>query len=196
MTQQERKIAAINKILSSAEVYIKKNGINNLDINEICREAGFTKGAFYHHFKNKQHLLLELLNRWINNITSQVKIPDENLDTIDLIIYIIEKLSPAFEQAEKQLPIFLELYIKAINDKNLREYVLKTYDNFLLFFTSVLKYGMGKGTIKSGNPIQVSKILFSITLGLLIQGLIDPTGEDWIEIAKTSMKMLLSNKQS
>ncbi|MHB1275122.1 MAG: TetR/AcrR family transcriptional regulator [Candidatus Humimicrobiaceae bacterium] len=196
MTQQERKIAAINKILLSTEIYIKKNGINNLDINEICREAGFTKGAFYHHFKNKQHLLLELLNKWINNITEQVKLPDKKLDTIDLIIYVIEKISPAFEQSEKQLPIFLELYIKAINDKNLKEYVLQTYDNFLLFFTSILKYGMEKRSIKSGNPLHVSKILFAITLGLLIQGLIDPTGEDWNELAKTSIKMLLSNKYS
>ena len=194
MTQQERKIAAINKILSATEVCIKKNGINNLDINEICKEAGFSKGAFYHHFKSKQHLLLELLNKWIKNITEQVIIPDKKLDTIDLIIYVIEKLSPAFEQSEKQLPIFLELYIKAINDKNLKEYVLQTHENFLLFFTSVLKNGMEKGTIKSGNPLHVSKILFSITLGLLIQGLLDPEGEDWNELAKTSIKMLLSNK--
>ena len=194
MTQQERKIAAINKILSATEICIKKNGINNLDINEICLEAGFTKGAFYHHFKSKQHLLLELLNKWIKSITEQVKIPDKKLDTIDLIIYVIEKLSPAFEKSEKQLPIFLELYIKAINDKNLKEYVLQTHENFLLFFTSVLKNGMEKGTIKSGNPLHVSKILFSITLGLLIQGLIDPAGEDWNELAKTSIKMLLSNK--
>lgn len=194
MTQQERKIAAINKILSATEVCIKKNGINNLDVNEICKEAGFSKGAFYHHFKSKQHLLIELLNNWIKNITEQVKIPDKKLDAIDLIIYVIEKISPAFEQSEKQLPVFLELYIKAINDKNLKEYVLQTHDNFLLFFTSVLKDGMKKGTIKSGNPLHVSKILFSITLGLLIQGLIDPAGEDWNELAKTSIKMLLSNK--
>ena len=195
MTQKERKIAAINKILSATEIYIKENGISNLDINKICRKAGFSKGAFYHHFKSKQHLLLELLNRWINNITEQVEIPDKKLDAIDLIIYVIEKLSPAFERSEKQLPIFLEFYIKSINDKNLKEYVSQTHDNFLLFFTSVLKDGMEKGTIKKGNPLHVSKILFSITLGLLIQGLIDPAGEDWTELAKTSIKMLLSDKE-
>ena len=194
MTQQERKIAAINKILCAAELCIKENGINNLDINDICREAGFSKGAFYHHFRSKQHLLLELLNKWIKNVTQQVKIPDEKLDTIDLIVYVIEKLSPAFEQSEKQLPIFLEFYIKAINDKNLKEIVLQTHDNFLLFFTSLLKNGMENGNIKKGNPLQVSKILFAITLGLLIQGLIDPAGEDWKELSKTSIKMLLSNK--
>jgi AcrR family transcriptional regulator len=196
MTQQERKIASVNKILSATETCIRKNGINNLDINEICQEAGFTKGAFYHHFKSKQHLLIELLNRWLNNITEQFKIPDEKLGGVDLIIYIIEKISPAFAQSEKQLQIFLEFYAKAINDKNLKEFALQTNNNFLSFFTSVIKNGMEKGAIKKGDPLQVSKILFSITLGLSIQGLIEPAGEDWTELAKTSVKMLLSDKQA
>ncbi|MCL4385480.1 MAG: TetR/AcrR family transcriptional regulator [Actinobacteria bacterium] len=193
MTQYERKIAAINKILNSAENYIKKNGINSLDINEICKEAGLTKGAFYHHFKNKQHLLLELLNRWINKVSSQVEIPiSGDFNTTELIFYIIEKMSPSFEQAESQLPIFLELYIKAISDKNLKKYVLKSYNSFLDFFSDLLKEGMSKGYIKKENPTQVAKILFSITLGLLIQGLIDPSGENWNELAKKSVRMLLS----
>jgi len=191
MTQLERKINSINKILAAAEDYIKKNGINNIDINKICSSAGLTKGAFYHHFENKQHLLLELLNKLIKDITESFKIPNQEIDTVDLLVYIIDKLSPAFENSEKQLPIFLELYIKAINDKNLRVYVLQSYNSFISFLTSVLKDGIEKKTIKSGDPARISKIIFSITFGLLVQGLIDPESEDWKEMAKTSIRMLL-----
>lgn len=195
MTQYERKIATINKIFAAAEECIKDNGICTIDINEICSTAGITKGAFYHHFRSKQHLLLELLNRWINNVSMQVEIPQfKNSSTVDLLIYIVEKMSPAFKQAENQLPIFLELFVKAISDKDLREYVLKSYDSFLFFFSGLIKDGMEKGLIKKGDPLRISKILFSITLGLLIQGLIDPKGEDWEKLAKTSIEMLLSNK--
>jgi len=193
MTQHERKVATINKILNSAENYIKKNGINSLDINEICKEAGLTKGAFYHHFKNKQHLLLELLNKWVMTVSSQIEIPTSiDFNTINLISYIIDKMTPSFEQAESQLPIFLELYIKAISDKNLKKYVLKSYNSFLDFFSNLLKEGMLKGYIKKDNPTQLAKILFSITLGLLIQGLIDPSSEKWDELAKKSVDLLLS----
>lgn len=149
MTQYERKIAAINKIFIAAEKCIKNNGINSIDINEICREAGLTKGAFYHHFHSKQHLLLELLNRWITNVSSQVEIPkSKDINTIDLLLYIVERMYPSFEQAESQLPIFLELYVKAINDKDLKKYVLKSYNNFLIFFNGILKDGSKKDLLK------------------------------------------------
>jgi AcrR family transcriptional regulator len=195
MTQYERKIATINKIFAAAEECIKDNRISTIDINEICNTAGISKGAFYHHFRSKQHLLLELLNRWINNVSTQVEIPQfKDFNTIDLLVNIVDKMSPAFKQAESQLPIFLELFVKAISDKDLREYVLKSYNSFLFFFSGLLKDGIKKKLIKNEDPLRISKILFSITLGLLIQGLIDPTGEDWEKLAKISIEMLLSNK--
>jgi len=195
MTQYDRKIATINKIFAAAEECIKDNRISTIDINEICNTAGISKGAFYHHFRSKQHLLLELLNRWINNVSTQVEIPQfKDFNTIDLLVNIVDKMSPAFKQAESQLPIFLELFVKAISDKDLREYVLKSYNSFLFFFSGLLKDGIKKKLIKNEDPLRISKILFSITLGLLIQGLIDPTGEDWEKLAKISIEMLLSNK--
>lgn len=193
MTQEERKITSINKMLDSAEQYIAENGIGNIDIIEISKMSGLTKGAFYHHFKSKQHMLLELLNRWVIKVSSSVEFSQyKDINTIDLILNIIDSITPAFESSSNQLPIFIKLYAEAINDRNLRKYVLKSYNSFISFFTDVLKNGMDKGFIKEGNPEKVSKILFSITMGLLIQGLIKPEGENWVDMAKESVKLLLT----
>jgi Transcriptional regulator len=193
MTQEERKTTSINKILDSAEEYIQKNGMNNIDINKICKSAGLTKGAFYHHFQNKQQLLLVIFNRWIKRVSSEVEITKyKNINTVDLILHIIDRITPAFENTSNQLPIFIELYTKAISDKNSRTYVLESYNNFISFFSDLLKNGMVKGFIKKADSIKVSKILFSINLGLLIQGLIDPESEDWSEMAKESIRLLLT----
>ena len=193
MTQEERKITSINKILDSAEEYIQKNGMNNIDINKICKSAGLTKGAFYHHFQNKQQLLLEIFNRWIKRVSSEVEITGyKNINTVDLIFHIIDRITPAFENASNQLPIFIELYTEAISDRNSRTYVLESYNNFISFFSGLLENGMARGFIKKADPVKVSKILFSINLGLLIQGLIDPEGEDWPEMAKESIRLLLT----
>jgi AcrR family transcriptional regulator len=193
MTQEERKTASINKILDSAEEYIQKNGMNNIDINRICKSAGLTKGAFYHHFQNKHQLLLEIFNRWIKRVSSEVEITGyKNINTVDLIFHIIDRITPAFENASNQLPIFIELYTEAISDKNSRTYVLESYNNFISFFSELLKNGMAKGFIKKADPVKISKILFSINLGLLIQGLIDPESEDWPEMAKESIRLLLT----
>ena len=193
MTQEERKTTSINKILDSAEEFIQKNGINNVDINKICKSAGLTKGAFYHHFQNKQQLFLEIFNRWIKRVSSEVEITGyKTINTVDLIFHIIDRITPAFENASNQLPIFIELYTEAISDSNSRTYVLESYNNFIAFFSDLLKNGMVKGFIKNADPAKVSKILFSINLGLLIQGLIDPESENWPEMAKESIRLLLT----
>ncbi len=137
MTQEERKITSINKILDSAEGFIQKNGMNNIDINKICESAGLTKGAFYHHFQNKQQLLLEIFNRWIKRVSSEVEITGyKNINTVDLIFHIIDRITPAFENASNELPIFIELYTEAISDRNSRTYVLESYNNFISFFSA------------------------------------------------------------
>ena len=56
MDKEKRKEESKNIILSTAEKYFAEHGIKETDIIEICREAGLTRGAFYHHFSTKQQL--------------------------------------------------------------------------------------------------------------------------------------------
>jgi len=192
MDKEKRKEESKNIILSTAEKYFTEHGIKETDIIEICREAGLTRGAFYYHFSTKQQFLLELLDRWINRMAGQLELAQfKSKDPLEILMEITEKMQPAFEQAGKQLPIFLELYIKSINDPYLKKHVAKSYNSFLTFFANVVNDGIKKGSIKKVDPEEVSKILFAITIGLLIQGLINPQGAHWDELAKKSIRLLL-----
>lgn len=192
MRQELRKIASINKILAAAEEYIKKSSIEEIDIDEICKQAGLTKGAFYHHFKSKQHLLLELFNRWVTKVASRLDISlSADRAVTEIIFDIMDRIQPLFEQNEKQLPIFLKLYLDGISDKDLKKPVMESYKSFLTFFTQIVITGSKKDSIKNENPEEISKILFALTVGLLVQGLITPKGANWSELAKKSVKMLL-----
>ncbi|MBM3705658.1 MAG: TetR/AcrR family transcriptional regulator [Actinobacteria bacterium] len=194
MTQDERKQKSINKILGAAEQHLSEDGIEKMDIGKICRQAGLTKGAFYHHFGSKQQLLLELLDRWIKKISSEVNsAPFYSMEAPEIFNTIIDRMQPAFEKAGKQLPVFLELYVKAISDMNLRSYTLKSYESFLKFFSGIISEGTKKGSIKKSlDPDGTAKLLFAITIGLLIQGLLNPDGADWAVLAKESIRALFS----
>ncbi|MBM3710612.1 MAG: TetR/AcrR family transcriptional regulator [Actinobacteria bacterium] len=201
MKQELRKITSINKILTAAEEFIQKKGIEAIDIDEISRSAGLTKGAFYHHFKSKQHLLLELFNRWISNIANKLEIsPPFGKTATEIIVDIVDKIQPAFEQYDKELPAFLELYLRAINDKDIKKPVMKSYKNFLAFFSQMLAIeaiqSPAKPATDKENPEDIARILFALTIGLVIQGLMNPKGTNWNELAKKSVKMVLGNKTS
>ncbi|MBU4293608.1 MAG: TetR/AcrR family transcriptional regulator [Actinobacteria bacterium] len=192
MNKEQRKIDSRNNILNAAEKYFTEKGIGETDIDEICRMASLTRGAFYHHFPTKQQFLIELLDRWVNKMAIQLSsIQFESKNSVEILTEIAEKMQPVFEQAGRQLPIFLELYIKAINDPKLKKYVLKFNTSFLTFFANAINGGVKKGSIKKTDTEDISKILFAITIGLLMQGLINPLGTNWGKLAKKSIRLLL-----
>ena len=181
-----------NSILKAAAICFAEKGYDKTDVDEICRKANLTKGAFYHHFSSKQELFLNMLDQWVKRVAGKLDLNElKSVSTLDLLLSIPEKFEPAFEEVDKQLPIFLQLYIKAISDEDLNRIVLKSYKEFLTFFKTIIKKGIREGSIKKVNPDDAAKILFSLTIGLLMQGLLSPEAEDWVELARKSILMVL-----
>ena len=54
----------------AAERLVLENGLSGTRIDQVCREAGVTKGRFYHHFESKQHMALALLEHFFERVVS------------------------------------------------------------------------------------------------------------------------------
>jgi len=192
MKQVLRGKATKKSILNAAAACFSEKGYDKTDVDQICRKANLTKGAFYHHFSSKQELFLEMLNQWVRRVAGLLDLNEfKSKNTLELILSIPEKFKPAFEEVDKQLPIFLQLFIKAISDKDLNKMALKSYNEFLTFFTAIIKQGIKDGSIKKVKPDDAAKVLFSLTIGLLMVGLLNPEAEDWVELARKSILMVL-----
>jgi TetR/AcrR family acrAB operon transcriptional repressor len=50
-------------IVAAAIKLFLRDGVSQTTLEKIAAEAGYTRGAVYHHFENKTELLLELLRR-------------------------------------------------------------------------------------------------------------------------------------
>lgn len=59
MTAATAKIDARTRLLDAAIHVIRAQGYTATTVDDICREAGLTKGAFFHHFKSKEDLGVE-----------------------------------------------------------------------------------------------------------------------------------------
>jgi TetR/AcrR family transcriptional repressor of nem operon len=51
------------RILEAAEGLVRQKGFGATTVDDICKVAGVTKGVFFHYFKSKNALGLELLHR-------------------------------------------------------------------------------------------------------------------------------------
>ena len=195
MRQKLRSKATKESILKAASECFTIEGYDQTDVDGICRKANLTKGAFYYHFSSKQELFLELLEQWINRVAEKLDFSNiKSQDILRLISTIPNIFSSIFIEARNQLPVFLELYVKSITDSDLKKTVIKSYEKFIEFFTEMIEIGIDNGSIRKDiHPKDGAKILFSLTIGMVLQGLLRPRGSDWVDLSKKCIKILLGN---
>ena len=56
--------AARQKLLDAALLLIRIRGYAATTVDDLCAEAGVTKGAFFHHFKSKEALAVVAADYW------------------------------------------------------------------------------------------------------------------------------------
>ena len=64
-TQAERRARSRSALLESAARGLSRYGYGNLVLEEVAREAGYTRGALYHQFKDKENLALAVIE-WVH----------------------------------------------------------------------------------------------------------------------------------
>jgi AcrR family transcriptional regulator len=65
LTQTERRARSRSALLESAARGLSRCGYSNLVLEQVAREAGYTRGALYHQFKDKEELALAVIE-WVN----------------------------------------------------------------------------------------------------------------------------------
>jgi len=64
-TQVERSARTRNALLESAARGLSRYGYSNLNLERVAADAGYTRGALYHQFADKQALVLAVID-WVD----------------------------------------------------------------------------------------------------------------------------------
>jgi AcrR family transcriptional regulator len=88
-TQAERSARSRSALLESAARGLSRYGYANLVLEQVASEAGYTRGALYHQFKDKEDLVLAVID-WVDQTWQQEvgrlieREPDPAVALIDL----------------------------------------------------------------------------------------------------------------
>jgi AcrR family transcriptional regulator len=187
---QQRSEETRAHILSAAQKKFASSGYDAASVDDICAEAGVSKGAFYHHFPSKQAAFLALFEDWLNGVdrgleaARQPTVP-ETLTTMSRMLPLI------FSQAGGQLPMFLEFWLQASRDKTIWKATIAPYKRYQDYFAALVKQGIAEGSFRKVDPHSAAQVIVSVAVGLLLQGLIAPENTDWQKTAEQSMKILM-----
>jgi AcrR family transcriptional regulator len=189
---QQRGQESRDRLLSAAEECFAQHGYEATGVAEICRHAGLSKGAFYHHFASKQALFMELLSRWLGRLDGQLAdIRTATPSVAASLDQMAQMLQRIFDDASGQLPIFIEFMDQAMHDPVIWKATIAPYRRYRAFFAEMIAQGIAEGSLRQVDPDLAANMLVSLAVGILLQGVLDPDGPDWSRVAQASVELLV-----
>jgi AcrR family transcriptional regulator len=192
MSLQQRAIETRSRILEAAEKRFALEGYDATGVAEICKEAGVSKGAFYHHFNSKQEVFLELLQNWLDGMNKQLSVLGRAKGEVpERILSMTRVVRVVLQAAQHGLPIYLEFWNRALRDPEVMETMIEPFREYRDFFAGMLEEGVEDGTLELQDASIAAQVILSFALGLLVQGIIDPDGADWEQVSIEGISLLL-----
>src|SRR5574341_942153 len=65
LNREQKKTLTRERLLKAAERVFARRGYGGASLDDVAEEAGFSKGAIYSNFKNKEDLFLALVDQHI-----------------------------------------------------------------------------------------------------------------------------------
>lgn len=189
---QQRGIETRARLLEVAVECFAESGYEATSVAEICRRTGVSKGAFYHHFAGKQALFLELFQHWLDQIDEQLQEARDSAQSVDEALRSMAgSARHVFTTAGDQLPMFLEFWTQAAHDPAVWHTIVAPYRRYHSLFAGLVRQGIAEGSLRPVDSELAARVIVSLAVGLVLQGLLDPEAADWGWTAEEGVQLLL-----
>lgn len=168
-SRAEAKQASREALIKSAMELMPKKGID-VSLDELCAHAGYTRGAFYVHFKNRDELTLEVMTvngeLWLNSIFS----PKPNGEAENLITMVQRFLS---EMVSGTYPISQEAGLRphqlleaCARSKPIKQRYLDLIADSIRRLTENVKQSQADQQLSQTlDPEQIASLLLALAIG-------------------------------
>jgi AcrR family transcriptional regulator len=152
------------QIITSALEIISEEGVKNLTMKKIANRIGISDAALYRHFKNKQELMLVMIETVGMNLVTKISLSGSNVDNpVDRLEEILHNHLTYLEK-NKGIPRLIFSETVHQNDPILRNSVLKIVNQYLDLIRGILLQAKETGQVKENIDIEATAMAF---LGLV-----------------------------
>jgi len=175
-----------DKILQAVYKITKDEGYGSVSIQLVADVAGLSKATVYHHFEDKDDLMLSFYECVLGKIADRID-QVQIADPIDRLHWMIDRMvlgGLADEEPTRtgdEIPIgadsgpadplrtFMEIRVQAIHEEAYRDRLSTIDQAFRDVFTSAIQDGMEQGQIREIDPERTADILYTLLLGGLLR---------------------------
>lgn len=166
--------AAREKILDAGLLLFAQKGLAATGVTEIAKEAGVSLGLMYHYFASKEDLFSALVNMAVYGAKGALQgIGEAELDAADKIRKISRMVCGVLQRENKTAHFFLLLIqagLAGAYPQKQGENMLNTENVGAPFaiLQSIIRTGQAQGTVKAGDPRQLSQLYWAAFQGLCL----------------------------
>jgi AcrR family transcriptional regulator len=187
---QARSEETRHHILEAALRRFANYGYNAASVDDICADAGVSKGAFYHHFPSKQAVFIALLEGWLTSVDASLEAARQPTVPATLI-GMAEMLPDILVAADGNLPMFLEFWLQASRDETIWAATIAPYQRYQKFFAALVEEGIAEGSFKAVDTQAAAQMIVSLAVGTFLQAMLAPESTNWRKTAQESMQILM-----
>ena len=192
--QEERSQETRSRILAAAEQSFAQRGYDVTSVDSICHAAGVSKGAFYHQFPSKGSVFVALLNDWLAELDRQFVAAQTGGESVPRqVAAMAAGVNEIYHVAGTKWNILLEFWAKSKADPEVARNTVEMIRKYQGFFQQVLDRGVSEGSLRVKNSSLAATLMLSAVLGLLLQGILDPEGQDWGALMQRVLAMLMES---
>lgn len=186
--QQQRTREAL---LDAAMTLFAERGIEGTSIEEVTAQAGFTRGAFYSNFTDKNELVVETMRRFLEVIHAAAK-PDDTMPDEPGLAYKerMERLRTTVKGRAEVLLAEVSLY--AIRHEEVRAAIADLHQRQLAPAVDFVRTQLKSAGVKKPANVTyetLANIVQSLTFALALFDRVDPAigAEKTLEIATRAL---------
>ncbi len=159
-TQAERSARSRSALLEAAARGLSRYGYGHLRLEEVAREAGYTRGALYHQFKDKADLALAVIE-WVNeNWMREVGEPAaREPDPVSELMAIARRHAVFCRRDIARVVMALRVEFSGHDHPVARE-IKRIWGSGVKRVARLIRAGRGDGSIPPGPPVQATALAF------------------------------------
>jgi AcrR family transcriptional regulator len=193
-----RKAQTRARLLEAAAQVYARRGLDGATLDEVAAEAGFTKGAVYAHFGNKENLMLALVEEYLTGqVVEQLSLFTRDRATWERPLAGSERWMDRLQERPDRFRLFVELWAQAQRDDRLRARLASGLQALRSTFARFASESAADAGIDppSGVEEQFANVTLALGLGLAMLKLTDP-GEVSGKLLGTTLSVLIRTMES
>ncbi|MDQ6726251.1 MAG: TetR/AcrR family transcriptional regulator [Actinomycetota bacterium] len=171
------------RLVDAAWRCVARGGYRTLRVDDVCAEAGLSKGAFYTYFDHKHDLLLALLDDDAEGMTELVADAGSQSGGVEQIRRFVAGLvERGSDGAAVQLRA--DLWAEISSDEGLRLRFLEAMQHRRMCLAAVIDSAVAAGDLVDVPANALAAVFLALGDGLMLHRVLDPAGFRWPNVRR------------